>query len=108
MIVLGTYFVQSSQITVEPIFAGIVSGGLSSTVLVVNSFPDYDADKAHGRKTLVIVLGKAKAATTEWMFPIISYGIIVASVVTHISLLIPYMRFFTLPSVINSGLSATT
>jgi len=105
MIVLGTYFVQSSQITVEPIFAGIVSGVLSSTVLFVNSFPDYDADKAHGRKTLVIVLGKAKAATTVWMFPIISYGIIVASVVMHIFPLISLITLFTIPIVIKSGLS---
>ena len=105
MIVLGTYFVQSSQITVEPILAGIVSGVLSSTVLFVNSFPDYDADKAHGRKTLVIVLGKAKAATTVWMFPIISYGIIVASVVMHIFPLISLITLFTIPIVIKSGLS---
>ncbi|OLC33694.1 MAG: 1,4-dihydroxy-2-naphthoate prenyltransferase [Thaumarchaeota archaeon 13_1_40CM_4_38_7] len=105
MIVLGTYFVQSSQITVEPILAGIVSGVLSSTVLFVNSFPDYDADKAHGRKTLVIVLGKTKAATTVWMFPIISYGIIVASVVMHIFPLISLITLFTIPIVIKSGLS---
>jgi len=105
MIVLGTYFVQSSQITVEPILAGIVSGVLSSTVLFVNSFPDYDADKAHGRKTLVIVLGKAKAATTVWMFPIISYGIIVASVVMYIFPLISLITLFTIPIVIKSGLS---
>jgi len=108
MIVLGTYFVQSSQITVEPIFAGIVSGVLSSTVLFVNSFPDYDADKAHGRKTLVIVLGKAKAATTVWMFPIISYGIIVASVVMHIFPLISLITLFTIPIVIKSSLSLKT
>ncbi|TLY07112.1 MAG: prenyltransferase [Thaumarchaeota archaeon] len=108
MIVLGTYFVQSSQITVEPILAGIVSGVLSSTVLFVNSFPDYDADKAHGRKTLVIVLGKAKAATTVWMFPIISYGIIVASVVMHIFPLISLITLFTIPIVIKSGLSLKT
>ena len=108
MIVLGTYFVQSSQITVEPILAGIVSGVLSSTVLFVNSFPDYDADKAHGRKTLVIVLGKAKAATTVWMFPIISYGIIAASVVMYIFPLISLITLFTIPIVIKSGLSLKT
>ena len=108
MIVLGTYFVQSSQITVEPILAGMVSGVLSSTVLFVNSFPDYDADKAHGRKTLVIVLGKAKAATTVWIFPIISYGIIVASVAIHIFPLISLITLFTIPIVIKSGLSLKT
>lgn len=105
MIVLGTYFVQTPQITIEPTLAGIVSGVLSSTVLFVNSFPDYDADKAHGRRTLVIVLGKAKAATSIWAFPIISYGIIVASAITHIFPLVSLIALSTLPIVIKSGIS---
>ncbi len=108
MIVLGTYFVQSAQITAEPILAGIVSGVLSSTVLFVNSFPDYDADKAHGRKTLVIVLGKTRATTAVWMFPLISYGIIIISVAIHIFPLISLITLFTVPTVIKSGLSLRT
>ena len=108
MIVLGTYFVQSAQITTEPILAGIVSGILSSTVLFVNSFPDYDADKAHGRKTLVIVLGKTRATTAVWMFPLISYGIIITSVAIHIFPLISLITLFTTPIVIKSGLSLRT
>ncbi len=108
MIVVGTCFVQSSQITMEPVLGGIVSGVLSSTVLFVNSFPDYEADKEHGRKTLVIVLGKAKAATIVWMFPIISYGVIIISVVTHIFPLVSLITLFTIPIVIKSGLSLKT
>ncbi|HWY35684.1 MAG TPA: prenyltransferase, partial [Nitrosopumilaceae archaeon] len=52
MIVLGTFFVQTSHITGEPVLGGIVVGVLSSLVLFVNSFPDFDADKSGGRKTL--------------------------------------------------------
>src|SRR5574337_863737 len=84
MIVLGTYFVQASNITAEPILAGIVSGALSATVLFVNSFPDYDADKSHGRKTLVIILGKTKASASAWIFPAITYGIITISTIISI------------------------
>lgn len=105
MIVLGTYFVQNPHITIEPILAGIVSGILSSTVLFVNSFPDYEADKAHGRKTLVIVLGKAKAASSVWIFPIVSYGIIVGSVITHLFPTVSLITLLTLPIVIKSGIS---
>ena len=61
MIVIGTYFVQTSQITESVVLAGIVIGVLSSLVLFITSFPDHDADKAKGRKTLVISLGKQKA-----------------------------------------------
>lgn len=105
MIVLGTYFVQSAHITAEPILAGVVSGILSSTVLFVNSFPDYEADKAHGRRTLVIVLGKVRAASSVWAFPIISYGIIVMSAIAHLFPLISLITLLTLPIVIKSGVS---
>lgn len=105
MIVLGTYFVQSSHITIEPISAGIVSGILSSTVLFVNSFPDFDADKKHGRKTLVILLGKQKAASIIWIFPVMTYGIILASVISGIFPIISLITFATIPVAIRSGIS---
>jgi len=105
MIVLGTYFVQNPQINIESILAGVFSGILSSTVLFVNSFPDHDADKAHGRKTLVIVLGKAKAASSVWIFPIISYGIIIAAVIAHIFPIVSLISLFTLPILVKSCIS---
>lgn len=103
MIVLGTYFVQSSNITQEPILAGIISGVLSSIVLFVNSFPDYEADKAHGRKTLVIVLGKAKAASSIWIFPAVIYGIIIIGVVASIFPIVTLITLITIPIAIKSG-----
>jgi 1,4-dihydroxy-2-naphthoate octaprenyltransferase len=105
MIVLGTYFVQSSHITLEPVIAGIVSGVLSSTVLFVNSFPDFDADKKHGRKTLVIILGKQKAASAAWIFPIIIYGIIVIATVSGIFPTISLITLGTIPMAIKSAKS---
>jgi 1,4-dihydroxy-2-naphthoate octaprenyltransferase len=105
MIVLGTYFVQSSHITLEPILAGIVSGVLSSTVLFVNSFPDFDADKKHGRKTLVIVLGKEKSTNAAWVFPFTIYGIIISSVILGIFPIISLITLATIPIVIKSGIA---
>jgi len=105
MIVLGTYFVQSSHITLEPILAGIVSGVLSSTVLFVNSFPDFDADKKHGRKTLVIVLGKEKAISAIWIFPVIIYGIIITSVILGVFPIIALITLVTMPLAIKFGIA---
>ncbi len=105
MIVLGTYFVQSSHITLEPVIAGIVSGVLSSTVLFVNSFPDYDADKKHGRKTLVIVLGKHRAASAIWAFPSIIYGIILAGVISGIFPAVSLITLSTIPLAMRSIIS---
>ncbi|MDE1829581.1 MAG: prenyltransferase, partial [Thaumarchaeota archaeon] len=102
MIVLGTYFVQTSHITAEPVLGGIVSGVLSSTVLFVNSFPDYDADKSHGRKTLVILLGRPKAAASTWIFPAMAHGIIIISVALHLFPLISLITLATIPISIKS------
>jgi 1,4-dihydroxy-2-naphthoate octaprenyltransferase len=102
MIVLGTYFVQTSEIIAEPVLGGIVLGVLSSMVLFVNSFPDFDADKASGRKTLVIVLGKKKAASAIWIFPAVSYGVIIIGVITHVLPILSLITLFSIPLLIKS------
>ena len=103
MIVLGTYFVQSSKIMVEPALGGIVLGVLSSMVLFVNSFPDFDADKASGRRTLVILLGQKRAANAIWIFPSMAYGIISIGVAVQILPVFSLITLFTIPLLIKSG-----
>jgi len=103
MIVIGTYFVQTSQITESTVLAGIVIGVLSSLVLFITSFPDHDADKAKGRKTLVISLGKQKACTILWIFPAITYGITIIAVVFEIFPVFCLIILSTVPLIIRSG-----
>ncbi|ABX12834.1 prenyltransferase [Nitrosopumilus maritimus] len=103
MIVLGTFFIQSGQITVESILAGIVVGSLSSLVLFIASFPDHDADKSKGRKTLVIAVGKQKATKLFWIFPIVSYCVIILGVSLNLFPTITLVTFLSVPLVIKSG-----
>lgn len=103
MIVLGTYFVQSSEIMVQPVLGGIVLGVLSSMVLFVNSFPDFDADKASGRRTLVILLGKKRASSVIWIFPLVVYGVIMTGVAAQILPIFSLITLFTIPLLIKSG-----
>jgi 1,4-dihydroxy-2-naphthoate octaprenyltransferase len=103
MIVIGTYFVQTSQITESTVLAGIVIGVLSSLVLFITSFPDHDADKAKGRKTLVINLGKQKACTILWIFPAITYGITIIAVIFEIFPVFCLIILSTVPLIIKSG-----
>jgi len=103
MIVLGTYFVQSSEILLEPVLGGIFLGVLSSMVLFVNSFPDFNADKASGRRTLVILLGKKRAASIIWFFPSIAYGVIIAGVVSQTLPVFSLITLLTIPLLIKSG-----
>jgi len=103
MIVMGTYFVQTSQITEQSVLAGIVIGVLSSLVLFITSFPDHDADKAKGRKTLVISLGMQKACSILWIFPAITYGITIIAVVFEIFPVFCLIILSTVPLIIKSG-----
>ncbi|HXV37956.1 MAG TPA: prenyltransferase [Nitrosopumilaceae archaeon] len=103
MIVLGTYFVQSPEIVIESVLGGIVLGVLSSMVLFVNSFPDFDADKASGRRTLVILLGKKRAASIIWIFPSIAYGAIIIGAASQTLPVFSLIILFTIPLLIKLG-----
>ena len=82
LIIIGTYYIQSQSIDDFTILAGIVVGVLSSLVLFVTSIPDHDIDKEKGRRTLIIIFGKANAVKTFLIFPILAYGIIIYGVVS--------------------------
>jgi len=103
MIVVGTYFVQTQQIIEPAVLCGIVIGVLSSLVLFITSFPDHDADKAKGRKTLVISLGKQRACSILWAFPVIVYGISIWSVVFEIFPISCLIILVTIPLIVKSG-----
>ena len=104
MIVIGTFFIQSGEVNIESILAGIVIGTLSSLVLFIASFPDHDADKSKGRKTLVIVVGKKKAIKLFWIFPLISYIVILIGVSVSLFPVLSLITLLSFPLIIKSGL----
>ena len=104
MIVIGTFFIQSGEVTVESILAGIIIGTLSSLVLFIASFPDHDADKSKGRKTLVIIVGKKKAVKLFWLFPLVSYVVILIGVSVNLFPLLSLISLLSFPLMIKSGL----
>ena len=104
MIVIGTFFIQSGEVNIESILAGIVVGTLSSLVLFIASFPDHDADKSKGRKTLVIVVGKKKAIKLFWIFPLFSYVVIVIGVSVSLFPVLSLITLLSFPLIIKSGL----
>ena len=102
LIVMGTYYIQNSELIDVVVLSGIVVGVLSSLVLFVTSFPDHDADKKKGRRTLVILLGRQKAVSIFYIFPIISYGIIIGCVAISIIPVFCLISLAAIPVVISS------
>ncbi len=103
MIVIGTIYIQSGQISPESVLAGVAVGSLSALVLFIASFPDHDADKSKGRKTLVIAVGKEKAAKLFWVFPLVSYATIVLGISSGLFPLTAMISFLGVPLMIKSG-----
>ena len=105
LIIIGTYFIQSQSIDDFTILAGIVVGVLSSLVLFVTSIPDHDVDKEKGRRTLIIIFGKANAVKTFLIFPILAYGIIIYGVVSGLfpiySLIVPLAKPFLIMAILH-------
>ena len=60
--ILGMYFVQAGAYTWTAAVACIPSAFLVHNLLLLNEFPDAEADKLANRKTVPITLGKYKAA----------------------------------------------
>lgn len=62
LVVLGAFYVQTGAFTSTSVWASVPPGLLTFLLLFLNEFPDTDADRAGGRRHLVIVLGKPRAA----------------------------------------------
>ena len=103
MIVIGAYFIQSGTISPESILAGVAVGSLSSLVLFITSFPDHDADKSKGRRTLVIIIGKTRATVLFWLFPLVSYLAIITGVAADLFPISSLISLAALPLMIKSG-----
>jgi len=71
--VLGAYFVQTGEYTIPAIIASIPSGILVHNLLLLNEFPDAEADKTAGRKTLPITMGGKGAGIVYSALTIILY-----------------------------------
>lgn len=62
LICLGTYLVQRGEVAAAPLLLSIPLGLLIAAFLWINEFPDYRADRAAGKRTLVVRLGRPRAS----------------------------------------------
>ncbi|NYT16032.1 MAG: prenyltransferase, partial [Methanomassiliicoccales archaeon] len=75
--ILGSYMVNTSTISLNCIVLAVAGGILTFNLLLLNEFPDLDADKNGGRKNLVISLGVRKAAKLYTVLTFSVYAILV-------------------------------
>jgi len=88
--VMGAYFVHTGEYAFSAFIASIPSYFLVHNLLLLNEFPDVEADMTVQRRTLPIVIGKKKAAIVFSLFTLLTYLWIVWAVMEH------YMPVFAL------------
>lgn len=103
MIVIGSSFVQSGIVDLPIVYLGIIIGILSSIVLYIASFPDFNADKEKGRKTLVILIGKNKSAQIFPLLIILIYSLISIGIIMHYLPIYSILTFSSLIFAIRSS-----
>lgn len=64
--VAGTCFVQLGEVPALALVASIPVGALATAILVVNNLRDVETDRAAGKRTLAVRLGRT-GARAEWM-----------------------------------------
>lgn len=97
VMVLGSYYVQTNQLSWIPFFASVPVGILIALVLYINEFPDYEADKTVNKRTLVVILGKKKAIKIYYLLLGFIYLWVILGVITKIFPYFALMVFITLP-----------
>ena len=60
--VYGSYYLQTASFDLAPLFPGILIAILIFLVILINEFPDVQADREVNKKTLVVLFGERSAA----------------------------------------------
>jgi 1,4-dihydroxy-2-naphthoate polyprenyltransferase len=97
LLMMGTYFVETGSLALQPLFVGTTLGILVAGILYINEFPDTEADEKTGRNHLVIRWGKRKAAARFRVLIASAYGVIVLGVVAGIVTPLALISLLALP-----------
>jgi 1,4-dihydroxy-2-naphthoate octaprenyltransferase len=100
--VLGAYFVQTGNYSWHALVASVPSGFLVLNLLLLNEFPDVEADMVASKKTLPITAGKKWAAVTYTSFLVLTYLWIIGSVIFKGMPVYCLLGLITLPFAFNA------
>lgn len=104
--VMGTYFVLTGGYSWTAFFASLVPFFLVNNLLLLNQFPDLEADRAIGRRNLVIVAGRPRAALVYAGFLVAAYLSLVVGVALGYLPALALLGLLTLPLAAKAALNA--
>lgn len=97
LVVIGSYFVQTQTMALEPLVASIPIGILIFAVLWINEIPDIYVDAKAGKKTLVTRVGRKRAADIYGWLMFSTYAVILLAVSLSLMPWLTLISFLTIP-----------
>ena len=104
--IVGTYYLLTGGFDIAAWVSGIPATLLTYNLLLLNEFPDADADRAGGRHHMVVVLGKRAA---RWLYAAVEAGTFVSIVLgVVLGVLTPWVLLALVAAVPALGAVKTT
>lgn len=102
LMTLGAFWVQTNALSLEPLVAAVPVALLITAILYINAFQDYTADKAVGKNTWVVRLGREKASIAYAGMMYATYVSILVAVLLRIIPIYTLFALATLPLTVKS------
>ena len=99
---IGAFYVKTGALTAEPLVAAVPVALLITAILYINAFQDYSSDKAVGKNTWVVRLGREKASVAYAGMMYGTYAAIIVAVIFQIIPVYTLIALATLPLTIKS------
>jgi len=100
--VAGSYFVQTQDYSTTAFFASLPMAGFAAAILYINQFPDFEADRAAGKRNWVVRLGKEKAKTYYNYLILGSFGFLLLGIALQYLPIWTAISFIILPFAIKA------
>ena len=104
--VMGTVFALTGRYTWGAFIASLVPFFLVSDLLLLNQFPDVEADESIGRRHFPVVIGRRASSRIYVLFLALAYASIVAGVALGYLAPASLLGLLTLPLAVKAGLGA--
>lgn len=103
--VLGVFLLQTNYLSWIPFWAGVPIGFLTMGILILNEFPDYQADQTVGKRNWIVRAGGGRLAVWVYLIVIsLAYLTVLAGVFKGIFPVNTLYSYFTIPLAIWIGL----
>ncbi len=102
LMTLGAFYVQTGALSIVPLVAAVPVALLITAILYINAFQDYSADKAVGKNTWVVRLGREKASIAYAGMMYAAYAAILVAALLRVIPVYTLIALITFPLTVKS------